>query len=108
MYKTQIRSFLTMLSVLFLLISASHAVSQTPKSPGSEEVDNTKILQELVVEVRQLRLTLQRANINAFRAQLAIERLKVQEARVERITNQLEENQNDLNGVKSLRAQTAG
>jgi len=104
MYTTRIK-LLAPLMFLFFLMAPAPALSQTPKSADAAGMDNAQILRELVVEVRQLRLTLQRANINAFRAQIAIERLKVQEARVERITNQLEENQNDLSVLRNSRVQ---
>ncbi len=105
MRKTLIGPLAGVMSLLFFMISAPPALSQTPKSTDPAVMDNTELLRELVVEVRQLRLTLQRANINAFRAQIAIERLKVQEARVERIKNLLDENQNDITGIGASRAQ---
>src|SRR5690349_19807125 len=105
MRKTLIGSLAAVMSLLFLMTSAPSVLSQTPKSTDPAVMDNTELLRELVVEVRQLRLTLQRANINAFRAQIAIERLKVQEARVERIKNLLDENQNDITGIGASRAQ---
>ena len=105
MRKTLIGSLVAVMSLLFLMTSAPSVLSQTPKSTDPAVMDNTELLRELVVEVRQLRLTLQRANINAFRAQIAIERLKVQEARVERIKTLLDENQNDITGIGASRAQ---
>jgi DNA repair exonuclease SbcCD ATPase subunit len=108
MHKTSLRLFLSTMSFLFLMTAAPNALSQTPKPSDPAVGDSAQVLRELIVEVRQLRLTLQRTNINAFRAQLAIERLKVQEARVERLTNQLEENQNDLSSVKTSRTQVLG
>lgn len=64
-----------------------------------------QILQALLSEVRQLRLTLQRTNISVFRTQLMIERLRMQQERVDRLTRQLEENQNELTGAGLSRSQ---
>ena len=62
-------------------------------APGDQQV-----LQALLSEVRQLRLTLQRASLSVFRAQITVERLRIQQERVDRLSRQLEENQNEITG----------
>lgn len=84
-------SFLWLLSPGALRAQSSNRVAETTP-------ENQQVLQALLSEVRQLRLTLQRTNLSAFRAQIMIERLRMQQERVDRITRQVEENQNELTG----------
>lgn len=82
---------LWLLSPCALRAQSSNRAAET--TPGDQQV-----LQALLSEVRQLRLTLQRANLSVFRAQIMIERLRMQQERVDRLARQLEENQNELTG----------
>jgi Na+-transporting NADH:ubiquinone oxidoreductase subunit NqrC len=54
-------------------------------------IDDTPIQRSLLSEVRQLRLALQRANLIGYRAQILIERLRVQQDRVEQLSRELEQ-----------------
>lgn len=54
-------------------------------------LDDRQVLRELLKEMRLLRQTLERANINAYRAQITVERLRIQQGQVERLVRLLEE-----------------
>jgi len=72
--------------------------AQTGNRTAETTPDGQPALQSLLREVRQLRLALQRTNLNVFRAQIMLERMRTQQERVDRLTRQLEENQNEITG----------
>lgn len=59
------------------------------KQPNQEQ-----ILQALLTEIRQLRLAFERTNMNLFRAQILVERIRLQQNRVDGLQQQLEEVRN--------------
>ena len=83
--------------VLFCCIAPSRTVAQTINSGDSAQADRDKTLQQLLKEVRELRLAVQRATVNNTRLQVLIERVRIEQARVDSIGRQLE----------SVRAQVA-
>jgi len=62
------------------------------QTPGSD----TQTLQTLLAEVRQLRIALERSTQIAPRIQIAVERLKLQQEHVARVSRQLEDVQREL------------
>ncbi|MEK6285616.1 MAG: hypothetical protein AABO57_07740 [Acidobacteriota bacterium] len=100
--KTRLAYFVlvTILLVFSVSAEAQKASSNDPATPNERQ-----LLQELINEVRDLRISLQRANLNAYRAQITIERLNVQQRRFDGVSRQLEENQNELNSNKQSRVQ---
>jgi len=77
------------LIVVFSLSSTTaHAQSSKPPDDG--------ILQSLLNEVRLLRETLQRINLNAYRSQIIVERIRSQNDRVGRITRMLEDTRDEI------------
>jgi peptidoglycan hydrolase CwlO-like protein len=84
---------LLMLVVLGLsLFTAAKAFTNSAAQP----VQGDQTLQALLGEVHQLRLAMQRANLNTYHAQITIERMKLQQQRVDRLTAQLGEVRNQL------------
>ena len=85
------------LCLLLLFLTSATALAQaTPASrPTSEQS-----LQELVREVRQLRTTLQRINTAMYKGQVLIERLKLQQEQVARLTRDLADARENLSEVK--------
>ena len=79
--------------------SAFVVKSQTPARPTSEQS-----LQELVTEVRQLRATLQRMNAAVYKGQVLLERLKLQQEQVTRISRELTEIREQIYDVRAARA----
>jgi chromosome segregation ATPase len=80
------------------LLSPGALQAQSSNRAAEATASDQQVLQALLGEVRQLRLTLQRTNLSVFRAQIMIERLRMQQERVDRLTRQLEENQNEITG----------
>jgi len=76
---------LTVFGLTSLTNSKAFTQSNTQPAPSSGE----QTLQALLSEVHQLRVTMQRANLNTYHAQITIERLKLQQQRVDRLTAQL-------------------
>jgi hypothetical protein len=88
---------LLVLAVLGLsLFIAAQAFTKSVAQP----VQSDQTLQALLSEVRQLRLAIQRANLNTYYAQITTERMKLQQQRVDRLTAQLGEARNQLAGTR--------
>lgn len=81
------RTLVTLLAML-LVLSALPAAAQDKAS--HPDATNTA-LQELVNEVRQLRLTLERSTVVNFRAQVLLQRLQLQNQRIAQASSRLEE-----------------
>jgi hypothetical protein len=71
-------------------MAPSRTVAQTSNSTESAQGDRDKTLQQLLTEVRELRLAVQRATVNNTRFQMLIERMRIEQARVDAIGRQLE------------------
>ena len=79
---------LLVLAVLSLIsLTASKSLTQSAAQPVQSSGEQT--LQALLGEVHQLRVALQRSNLNTYHAQITIERMKLQQQRVDRLTAQL-------------------
>ena len=88
--------------VLLTCAFANASAQQSPKDavrPTSEQS-----LQELVAEVRQLRATLQHMNAAIYRGQVLLERLKLQQDQVTRISHELTEVREHLNEMRVQQA----
>jgi chromosome segregation ATPase len=79
-----------------VLILLMLSVSASAQQPGPSD---TQILQQLVTEVRQLRLALERTNSVNSRLQITLQRIQLQQNQVNRISGQLESLRNEI--VKS-------
>lgn len=69
------------------------------------KTEDEELVRTLVEEVRQLRLTLQRTTVGAYRFQLAFERLRLQQGRVDSLTRQMESLHLQLDSTKFARTQ---
>jgi chromosome segregation ATPase len=83
----------TLLPFICLLLGASAKAQQATAPP------ETRALQELVAEVRELRLAMERTNSISLRLQITFERIQLQQNQVSRISSQLESLRNAM--VKS-------
>jgi DNA repair exonuclease SbcCD ATPase subunit len=77
----------------------AQSTAQNLSRPASEQS-----LQELVKEVRQLRATIQRINAAAYKGQVMLERLKMQQEQVSRATRELNDLRENLGDIRAQQA----
>src|SRR5260370_37614596 len=87
--KSLILGFVVFL-ITFCFISPARTLGQSNKSPDSAQGDRDQTLKQLLTEVRELRLAVQRAMVGSTRFQMLIERVRVQQAQVDSLSRQLE------------------
>jgi len=80
--------------VIFVFVNFQSAQAQEKKQPPEPT------MRELLNEVRLLRQTLQQINLNAYRSQIIIERLKIQRESITRLTRSLEETRAEISSLK--------
>jgi len=89
--------FVVLLTCVFAKASAQQPVrTQDAVGPSSAQS-----LQELVAEVRQLRAALQRMNATVYKGQVLLERFKLQQEQVTRLSRELAQAREDLMEVRS-------
>jgi chromosome segregation ATPase len=75
---------------LLCLVSPTRAQVQSNKPADSAQGDRDQTLKQLLTEVRELRLAVQRATFSNTRFQMLIERVRVQQSHVDALSRQLE------------------
>lgn len=97
---------ITALALVMLagLSQASALHAQERRSDESSKEDK-QVLRTLLDEVRQLRLALQRSNALNHKVQIALERLRLQQARVDSLTRSLENLRTRISDLKNARPQ---
>jgi DNA repair exonuclease SbcCD ATPase subunit len=88
---------------LLLIVSfvASDNVLAQSTQANTARPTSEQSLQELVREVRQLRATLQRINTAMYKGQVMLERLKLQQDQVFRISRELADTRENLTDIRS-------
>lgn len=76
--------------VIFCYVLPTRVSAQTTKPAESAQGDRDQTLKQLLTEVRELRLAIQRATVSNTRFQMLIERVRVQQAHVDALSRQLE------------------
>ena len=87
--------------IAFGFFCPTRTSAQTKPAVVPSEQDQT--LQKLLNEVHELRLAIQRATANSARVQMLIERTRLQQARVEVLTRQLENIQSQAADIKGAK-----
>lgn len=96
------RSTLSILGIgVFVFFAAHDSLAQTNLSPNAGGSKQDPVVQELLGEVRQLRIALQRISVNAYRGQVLVERLRLQQEQVNRLTQELTSTRNQISEMKS-------
>jgi hypothetical protein len=94
----------SIVSLLFLttLVFTSFARPQRPsKNAGNAaSLENEETMQALLNEVRQLRLAIQRSNLTAHHSQVIIERMRTQRQQVDRLSDRLRGNRDQIAHLK--------
>ncbi|HSF22738.1 MAG TPA: hypothetical protein VLE20_00825 [Blastocatellia bacterium] len=85
------RLFMVFLFSLSLLTLDSPVQAQAPKS-----ADDQRLIKALLDEVRLLRQAFQRLNLNAYRSQILVERIRAQNDKVARLTRSVEDARDEM------------
>ena len=84
-------SICLLLSLITLLAMSYEAFAQSTSPSASARPGPEQLLEELVKEVRQLRAEVHRLGIAAYKGQVLVENLRIQQAQVNRISRELSE-----------------
>ena len=103
-------SFVKGLILAFLLclvtlcfISPAAALAQNDKPAESVQGDRDQTLKQLLVEVHELRIAVQRATVNNNRFQMLIERTRVEQTHVESVRRELEGVRSQLSDLQAMK-----
>ena len=91
--KTKIMPTLFCLAILCLITLGTSIIRF---GTASAQAQDGQTLQSLLSEVHQLRMALQRGNLSAYRAQIAVERMRLQQDQVLTIRRELEATRTQL------------
>src|ERR1700730_3789541 len=91
--------------VALCTISPARTQAQTNKPAESVQGDRDQTLKQLLTEVRELRLAVQRATVSNTRFQMLIERVRVQQAHVDALSRQLENIHSQAAEMKAAKPQ---
>jgi multidrug efflux pump subunit AcrB len=94
---------ISIICLLFLtvVVFASFGRSQTAaNNTKAAQGDNEQTMRALLNEVRQLRLAIQKSNLSAYRAQVIVERMRLQQQQVGRLTETLRDTRDRMANVK--------
>jgi chromosome segregation ATPase len=87
--------------VILILLLAVTALAQSSSScPPPASDDERQLLQTLLCEVRQLRRTIEKSNVLTLRVQLALEQLRAQQERVDKLSRQLDQTRRDIDDLE--------
>lgn len=98
--KSAVLLFIITVSVTVSLLLLP-ALAQNGHAQESVNQSEGQVLREILDEVRQLRAAVQRANLGAYRSQVLIERLRMQQEHVARLNKQLEETRTEAASFKA-------
>src|ERR1700731_3798039 len=91
--------------VTLCTIPPTRTQAQTNKPAESVPGDRDQTLKQLLTEVRELRMTVQRATVSSTRFQMLIERVRVQQAQVDALSRQLENIHSQVADMKGAKPQ---
>ncbi|HZE70056.1 MAG TPA: hypothetical protein VE135_11100 [Pyrinomonadaceae bacterium] len=95
--------FLALVTLCF--VSSARAQAQISKPADSAQGERDQTLKQLLTEVRELRLAVQRATVSNTRFQMLIERVRVQQAHVDALSRQLENLHSQVAEMKAAKPQ---
>lgn len=95
-----LRSALGVASAACILLTGLLAQNEKPVPPAPPG-DSDTVLRQLLTEVRHLRLAIQRSTLLGTRFQVAIERLRIQQAHVDGLGRELADLRGSISGQES-------
>ena len=90
--------------VTLCFVASTRTQAQTNK-PESAKGDSDQTLKQLLTEVRELRLAVQRATVSNTQFQILIERVRIQQAHVDALRRQLENVHSQAAEMKAAKPQ---
>ena len=99
MKRATLFTFFGVAALILLVTQDSRAQSGTAPNAGGPKQD--QMIQELLGEVRQLRIALQHISVNAYCGQVMVERLRLQQEQVNRLTQDLNSTRNQISDMRS-------
>src|SRR6266853_6322522 len=103
MKRFMLASILGVVTLCFVYPTGAQA--QTNKPGESTQGDRDQTLRQLLTEVRELRLAVQRATVSNTRFQMLIERVRVQQVHVDALSRQLENVHSQVAEMKAAKPQ---
>ena len=91
--------------VTFCCVSPARTFAQTRNPADSAQADRDQTLRQLLTEVRELRLAVQRATVINTRFQMLIERVRIQQGHVDALDRQLEDVISPVAEMRTRKAQ---
>ena len=91
--------------VMFCFVSPTTTVAQANKPAESVETGYDRTLRQLLAEVRELRLAVQRATVTHTRFQIMIERVRIQQSHVDTSLRQIENLRSQIADLRSAKPQ---
>lgn len=95
MYKEVLIRALCGFGLISLLLTVQ--IMAQSGQPGDAQKANEQTVRQLLSEVQQLRRAIERSNLTTYRAMIAVERLRLQQEQVARLTRELEGLHNSRN-----------
>ena len=90
---------------ILCLMSPTTTVAQANRPADTVESDNDKTLRQLLVEIRELRLTVQRTAVSHTRFQMLIECVRIQQTQVDAIGRQMENLRSQVADMRGMKPQ---
>lgn len=92
--------FSILFSTLWSFATSAPTVAQSRQPDSAAQTDDRQVLRALLDEVRKLRHTIERNNLNTFRAQLIFERIRLHRERYDHLATQIEDVRDQLTDIK--------
>ena len=92
--------------VAFCYVPPTRTLAQTRKPAEVAPEDHDQTLQQLLKEVHELRLAVQRAAVINTRFQMLIERVRIQQAHVDALSRRLEDLRSQAANLRTEKSQT--
>jgi len=89
--------------ITICILGSQQSYAQSDAAAKRARLTQDQIMKELLNEVQQLRLELRRMSINIYRAQMVVERLRVQQEQVLRLTLEQNKVNTEISELRSAR-----
>jgi DNA repair ATPase RecN len=90
------------------LFTPQQSYAQSGATSALNKSNQEQIVQEILSEVRQLRVEVQRLKASAYQTQVVIERLRLQQEQVARLTREIGEVREKISATKTMQVKMSG